>query len=133
MTTLTVRLELPDGHGVVLGAVCTLCAAPVDNGAMCKICDRVFCAEPCYGVHLVARDSADPFPVPAPAPAPDPVTCPHCRRHVATLVALPCDACGWSRPLCSNCDRQPTASGRSFAEHALSLHRTVCSQRRDSR
>jgi uncharacterized Zn finger protein (UPF0148 family) len=54
-----VRFELPNGQGVVLAASCALCEAPVDGGIVCPVCDRVLCAEPCYGVHLIARDAAD--------------------------------------------------------------------------
>jgi len=54
-----VRHVLPDGHGVVLGEVCALCEETLDGGIVCEVCDRVFCAEPCYGVHLIARDAAD--------------------------------------------------------------------------
>ncbi len=54
-----VRYELPDGHGVVLAEVCALCEETLDGGTVCPVCDRVFCAESCYGVHLIARDAAD--------------------------------------------------------------------------
>jgi len=53
-----VRLELPDGGGVIIEDVCALCHESVDS-IRCPICQRLFCAELCYGVHLNARDEFD--------------------------------------------------------------------------
>lgn len=52
-----VRYELPGG-GVVLENVCAMCREGAD-GIICPICNRLFCAEVCFGVHLVARDEHD--------------------------------------------------------------------------
>ncbi len=54
-----VRLELPDGGGVVLEPVCAFCHEDGDS-ILCPICDRLFCFEGCcFEVHLNARDSLD--------------------------------------------------------------------------
>lgn len=53
------RLELPDGHGVVLAASCALCDAPMEHSILCPVCHRVFCTEGCFDAHLIARDEAD--------------------------------------------------------------------------
>jgi hypothetical protein len=52
-------LELPDGKGIVLGVSCALCEKPLESGIVCPVCLRYFCADGCFGVHLVARDGAD--------------------------------------------------------------------------
>jgi hypothetical protein len=55
-----VRFELPNGGGVVLEIVCALCReTPSTDTICCPICDRVFCAEACFEVHLNARDALD--------------------------------------------------------------------------
>ncbi len=54
-----VRLELPDGGGVVLEPVCALCNDVAPDTIHCPICSRVFCAEGCFEVHLNARDAGD--------------------------------------------------------------------------
>lgn len=48
--------ELP--NGVWLEPVCALCRESGDM-TTCVICDRMFCASLCYGVHLNARDEHD--------------------------------------------------------------------------
>ena len=53
-----VRLQLPDSNGVVLESVCALCHDGID-GIVCPICSRMFCTEPCFGVHLNARDAIE--------------------------------------------------------------------------
>jgi hypothetical protein len=50
------RLELPGG-GVVLEPVCALCEDVTSASVTCPICDRMFCLEPCFEVHLHARDA----------------------------------------------------------------------------
>lgn len=52
-----VRAELPSG-GVLLEPVCALCHE-VNDAVSCPICDRLFCVEACFEVHLNARDSYD--------------------------------------------------------------------------
>lgn len=74
-----VRYELPNGGGVLLEPVCALCGDPMRSvadlmtitdqrlrphdwhrgGIKCSVCDRSFCADPCYSVHLSARDRFD--------------------------------------------------------------------------
>jgi hypothetical protein len=53
------RLELPDGHGVVLDPSCALCGEPMELSILCPVCHRAFCAHGCFGVHLIASDEAD--------------------------------------------------------------------------
>lgn len=55
-----VRYELANGGGVVLEELCALCQEPTSNSILCPVCGRLFCAEACYGVHLIARDELDP-------------------------------------------------------------------------
>ena len=87
-----IRWELPDGAGVVLEELCALCDTPIVPGApgtICPVCERVFCVEPCFGVHLIARDERDPIEALAEIYAPEalgrpneePVEAPRPVRH----------------------------------------------------
>ena len=55
-------LELANGGGVwARNGLCALCREEHDDTSFtCPICRRSFCAEPCFDVHLIARDALDP-------------------------------------------------------------------------
>jgi hypothetical protein len=61
---VNIRHELPDGKGVLIDVVCSLCGERVEKGRTCEVCGRTFCEHACFNVHLTARDEKDPFPEP---------------------------------------------------------------------
>lgn len=52
-----VRAELPAGGGVLVELVCALCHDAHASSITCPICQRLFCIEGCFEVHLNARDA----------------------------------------------------------------------------
>ncbi len=90
-----VRLELPDGKGVLTEPVCALCGEGDGNSILCPLCDRRFCSAPCFGVHLKAvDDERDLAPLPEP-----PADMMELFRKAKTAEATPVPSLATLRPL----------------------------------